>query len=103
MFRGIKQIIADLPGTIELIIKAFVGLGKAATGVADAINAVFGTKLTGTDIAAIAIIGQMTGGFAELAALAVIASNAVILLGTAFGWVVTAAAWVTGLTVGWAR
>jgi hypothetical protein len=98
VFRGIKQIIADLPGAIELVIGVFIALGAAAQGVADIINKVLGTKLTGTDIALLVIVGQMTGAFGLLAAGAVIASNAIAALGTAFSWVVGVVVAVTGLS-----
>jgi hypothetical protein len=88
VFRGIKQIIADLPGTIELIIGAFIALGQAAGGVANIINRFFGTQLTGTDVAALVIIGQMIGGFTALAAAATVATAALTPIVIGLGAVV---------------
>jgi hypothetical protein len=98
---GFQRIAAELPGAIELILQAFVALGTAATGVANAINRIFGTQLTGTDIAVIAIVAQMTGALQALAAVATVVGGgltvlvaAITLVGIAFG--ATTAAFVGG-------
>lgn len=108
VFRGIKQIIADLPGTIVLIAEAFIGLGKAAQGVADIINKALGTDLKATDIAAIVIIGQMTGALDVLAKTAVIAgvalggiASAVAIFGGPVTLAILAAAAAAALLVAW--
>jgi hypothetical protein len=82
---GFKTIGAQIPGTIQLIVSGLIALGNAATGVANIINRIFGTELTGTDIAAIAIIGTMTGAFVALAAAIAIVNGAITLMATAWG------------------
>jgi hypothetical protein len=89
----------QIPGTIELIVKAFIGLGEAAQGVANIINQVFGTKLTGLDIAAIAIIGTMTGAFVTLANAVAIAAGAFGILVAVFSGPVAAAIVAAGVIV----
>jgi hypothetical protein len=94
------KILATIPGTIELIVKAFIGLGQAAQSVADAINKVFGTELTGTDIAAIVIIGQMTGAFQLLGIAVGIAGVAINTLIGIFGGVPVGIALIGAAIVG---
>jgi hypothetical protein len=94
IIKGLETIGAQIPGTIQLIISGLVLLGQAAQGVATAINKVFGTGLTGTDIAALVIIGQLTGGLHTFAAAAVIAGVAFTGIATAIGLVGTAIATV---------
>jgi len=96
--RGLVQIGTDAPAAIQLVIDILLALGQAATTVAKTINAIFGTKLTGTDIAIVAIVLQLTGGLAALAAAATIVGAAFsVMLGiigtlvTVFGGPVTAA------------
>ncbi len=104
---GFKTIGEQIPGTLQLIGQSLISLGRAATGVANIFNKLFGTELTGTDVAAIIIIGQLTGGFQALAAIAVIANaglsilaSTVALLGPAVGAAVAGAAAALGISVG---
>jgi hypothetical protein len=89
--RGLQRIATDFPAAVRLIVAALVGLGVAATGVADIINKIFGTQLTGTDIALIAIVLQLTGGLAALAAAATIVGAAIGALVALFGGPLTIA------------
>lgn len=82
LVNGLKQIGTDFPATIALILQGLVALGNAATTVANVINKIFGTQLTGTDIAAILIIAQLTGGLQTLASVAVITGAAIGILAT---------------------
>lgn len=86
--NGIAQIGRDAPGAIEAVVGALAGLGRVATVVADRINDIFGTKLTGTDIGVILILAQMTGALQALASIAVIAGVAVGGLVRAIGLLV---------------
>ena len=104
---GFKTIGEQIPGTLQLIGQSLISLGRAATGVANIFNKLFGTELTGTDVAAIIIIGQLTGGLQALAAIAVIANaglsilvSTVALLGPAVGAAVAVAAGALGISVG---
>jgi len=99
--RGIQQVATDFPAAVVKIGAALVALGVAATGVANIINRIFGTELTGTDIALIAIVGQLTGAFNLLAVAATIVGAifttlvaSITIIGVAFG--TTAAAFVAG-------
>jgi hypothetical protein len=94
---GLKTIGRDGPAAIQLVIQILGALGQAATSVADAINKVFGTQLTGTDIALVVIVGQMIGAFGLLATATTIVAGALStlvstfsLIGSAIGVVVTA-------------
>jgi hypothetical protein len=89
--RGLQQIGIDGPAAIRLLVTVLIGLGVAATGVADVINRIFGTQLTGTDIALIAIVLQLTGALSALASVAVIVGAAFGVLATIFGGPVAAA------------
>ena len=97
---GIKEIGKSIPGTIQLIITALIGLGQAASGVANIMNRLFGTELTGTDVAAIAIIGQMTGGLQALSSVAVIAGAAITTLISIIVAIAPAIAGAIGISAG---
>jgi hypothetical protein len=75
------QIGQEILGIVRSLVSAFNGLKTAATTTATAINKVFGTELTGSGIAAIFLVGQMSGVLQGLASVAVIA-------GVAFGGIV---------------
>jgi hypothetical protein len=70
LIDGFKTIGQQIPGTIKLIADGLIALGNAAIGVATILNKIFGTELTGTDVAAIVVIGQMTGALQALASVA---------------------------------
>jgi hypothetical protein len=83
LIDGFKTIGQQIPGTIKLIGEALISLGNAATGVANTINKLFGTELTGTDIVALVVIGQMTGALQALSAIATTVGVAfAIMVGT---------------------
>jgi hypothetical protein len=88
--RGLVQIGQDAPAAILLVINVIKALGQAATFVANTINAIFGTELTGTGVALILIVAQLTGGLAALASAAVIVSAVIGTLIGIFGGLVTA-------------
>jgi hypothetical protein len=92
--------LSQIPGTIKLIVEAFGGLITAAQGVADIINKLFGTDLKGLDIAAIVIIGQMTGAFQLLGIAVGIAGVAINTLIGIFGGVPVGIALIGAAIVG---
>lgn len=85
LVAGLQQIGTDGPAAIQLVLAALVALGRAATLVADIINKLFGTQLTGTDIAIIAIIASMTGALAALASIATIVGAAIGAMAAVIG------------------
>lgn len=89
IINGIKQIASEGPAAIGFLIDAVILLGRTAQKTADILNKVFGSELTGTDVAALAVIANYTGGFRGLAAAAQIAAAAVTILAGLFtigGW-----------------
>jgi hypothetical protein len=90
LIQQLDQLKNELPGTIALIGQAFLSILPIATMVAEKINSIFGTNLTGTSVLAIGIIGQMTGAFQLLGTAVGIAGTAIGLLISGLGLLVTA-------------
>ncbi|MBN9602891.1 MAG: hypothetical protein J0G33_08165 [Afipia felis] len=83
----------------NIIVPAFQGLMSVLQVVADGINAVFGTKLTGGQIAIAVAIGALTGVFGVLgSAIGVVVSIIGVLVATFGGAAVAAAA--VGVAIG---
>jgi len=85
LIDGFKQIATDGPGAIRLVANALIFLGDVATGVANTINSIFGTKLTGTDIALIVVLGQLSGAFSFLGIAVGIVSGILVALAALIG------------------
>jgi hypothetical protein len=79
-------------------VQAVLALGRAAEGVAAILNRLFGTQLTGTDVAAILIIAQLTGGLQALSSIAIVAG---VALSALFGLLGTIAAVAGGAVAAW--
>jgi hypothetical protein len=98
LVNGFKTIRQQIPGTIELIVQALLALGRAAEVTAAILNRLFGTQLTGTDVAAILIIAQLTGGLQALSSIAIVAG---VALSALFGLFGTIAAVAGGAVAAW--
>jgi len=90
LIKTFNQLKEELPGAIVLITKAFLSILPALDKVAGAINTVFGTKLTGTDLLVLGIVGHWTGAFNLLA-------EAAITFGNVFGGPVKSALAIAGI------
>jgi phage-related protein len=74
----------SVTGLIGRIVPAFRGLMQLLDHVAAAINRVLGANLSGADVAVIAIVGQISGAFSLLSAVALAAAAALAALLSAF-------------------
>ena len=89
LLDAFRQIGAELPRTIGVIILAFLALRRAAVGAAAIINRLFGTKLTGTDVAVLAFLGSLTGLFTALAPVVAIVAGAFVILSNGLSIIVS--------------
>jgi len=92
LVESIKQIGVELPATLALLAAAFVGLRKAGVALAPILSRIFGVEITGTGALVLGIVGQMSGAFSALAAVATVVGGVftalvatVTLIGFAFG------------------
>lgn len=93
--------VVELGQSISKVVKSVIGpafevLMAGAQAAADGINKVFGTNLTGTDVAVIAVLGKVTGAFDALVKAANLAVAAVVLF---FAALRVPAAVLTGLAL----
>jgi hypothetical protein len=84
-----RQLIVDLGAAIvkvvqNIIVPAFQTLGAILQTVATAINGIFGTKLTGADVAVVLLLAKMVGAFTLLAGVLKLVGGGLGLLRTAF-------------------
>ncbi len=84
----------------NIIIPAFKGFLKVLDTVASAINSVFGTHLTGGQIAIVLVVGQLLGLFGPLAAAVSLAGAAFGLLSAALGGPLVVAAVAAAAAIG---
>jgi hypothetical protein len=89
---SIKEMGVELPATLALIAAAFVALRKAGIALAPVLSKIFGVEVSGTGVLVLGIVGQMTGAFQALAAVATVVAaaftvffGAVGAVGVAFG------------------
>lgn len=61
LVAAFRQMGVDLPATIAAVAIAFIGLRKAAQGVARVLSSIFGKTITGDAVIAIALLGSFTG------------------------------------------
>lgn len=71
----------------NVVIPLFKAIGKAGSAVADGINAIFGTKITGTEVLVLAAILRILGVFRLVAEVARTAVLGVRLLASALALV----------------
>lgn len=95
---GIQRIAAALPGALEVIVMTFAGLERAANAAARTINTLFGTQVTGDEVAIAVAALYLTNVLGGLAQVAQIVASAFVVLGVTFsilatifgGWVALA-------------
>lgn len=75
----------DAVAAISLVVDAWNGLVAILQKVADFINSVFGTDLTGQTIAIAVAIGVVTGAFSAIAAVVSTVASGIAVLAAAFG------------------
>lgn len=85
---------------VEIIIPAIQGFMSVLQLVADGINAVFGTKFTGGQLAIALVVGKLIGLFGVLGSAVTVAVSAFGLLSAALGGPLVVAAAAVGVAIG---
>lgn len=84
LVNGVKGIPGAIGAAIPVIVTAFQGIVIILETIAGLINTIFGTDLNATSVAAVLIIGKMTGAFGLLSAALSVAKGSVVALTEAF-------------------
>lgn len=104
-FAGIIQGIANLASNVKQFIAIMVGAWNGFVAVmdvvAEGINAIFGTNVSGTALAMVAIVGSLTGVFGALAAAIGAGISLLTLMAAVLGGPIELAIAAVGVAVGY--